>query len=247
MAEYSISCDEAYKNFYNLLVEGLLEKSDILDIEINKLRFCGRLYCKIKCAEYAFPSVVLLIRDMFKEILLVNFKHLYFVNFFKLKIFDKDLESLFYASITLYDREYDEELISIDRLCDKELAVDSIIRFCTVDLVRRWKGVVEILKENFSDGRDKDAIVEFVKHIIYSLPQKVGEVNIYKKDLGYSITDENGRNLATLAGSCNCGEIASRVIFMLPGKINFYDTPGGEGELFFRNIFSDKVNFFVDK
>lgn len=243
-ANYIISCDEVYEEFYRLLLSRLRDKALHLGVVLDAGRYCGRHYCKLDCGSTPRECVAVLVCDLFSEILLVDFKHIYFKKNLNINISDKNLSDVFYSSVTLYDREYDEELLNIRAVSDRELAVDSLIRFCTGDLSLRWMGVSQILCENFYGGRDKDAIMEFIKHIVYSVPAKTAELNVFRREIYYHFIDENGKNVATvLAGEGDIGEMAASVMFNLPARINFYDAPDTQGMRFLKQIFSDKIHF----
>ena len=180
---------------------------------------------------------------MLKDIILINFKHVFFKNNLNINITDKSLESLFFTSITLYDRDYDSDVLCVDKLTDNELSIDGIFQFCIRDLLLRWTNVAEILQDNFYNDNDKEAIYEFVKHIIYSIPSKINELNIYKSGKGYKFIDKEGRNLADFI-SYNSGEIASEIMFLGPATINFCDSCDRQTMMFLKNIFNDRIRFY---
>ena len=243
---YVISCDDIYQDFYALLLSRLKAKSADLGIATESGRYCGRHYCKVDCAAVPKESVVALICDMFTEILLTDFKHIYFKSNLDIEISDSDLSSVFYSCVTLYDRDFDEELLSIRSVSDRELAIDSLIRFCTGDLSKRWKSVAQILKESFYGGNDREAIVEFVKHIVYAAPVKTAELNVFCRDCRYVFIDENGQDVATVSTECgSLGELACQMLYNMPSKVNFFDAPDTKGLRFLKNLFSDKVSFYV--
>ena len=244
MTGYYISSDTKYSEFYELLLQRLDDVKNDIQINISKKNICGRQYAEITSEDSLQKNVKTLVKDMIKDIILINYKYIYFRNNLSIPIKDKSLDSLFYTSITLYDREYDIELLDIDKIADKQLSVDSIFRFCINDVIKRWQNVAEILQDNFYDETDREAMLEFVKHIIYSLPNKTPEINIYKFDDGYKFVDNNGKNIADIKNDSSGGEIAAKLMFVSPSAINFYDECDRQTIQFLKNIFNDRIRFF---
>lgn len=247
MAGYYISSDTKYTEYFELLLQRLEEVKNDVQINIDKKNICGRQYAEITSEERLQKNVITLIKDMIKDIILINYKYIYFRNNLNIAIKDKSLDSLFYTSITLYDREYDIELLNLDKFTDKELSIDSIFHFCINDIIKRWQNVTEILQDNFYDECDREAMLEFIKHIIYSLPSKTSEINIYRFEGGYKFIDNNGKNIANIKNNLSGGEIAAKLMFVSPSAINFYDECDMQTMQFLKNIFNDRIRFFIDK
>jgi hypothetical protein len=243
MRDYAVSSNERYSSYFRLMLKSLSEIKDSLNINISAKKIGGRYYALISCPAEAFNSVMALASDILKDIILINYKYLYFKNTLNIKIRDKSLESLFYTSITLYDRDYDCELVDFNHICDKELTIDGIFNFCLADLISRWDTVAEILKDNFYGDCDRQAIYEFVKHIIYTLPNKLSEVNIYKHEDFYVFLDSNGKNIDKFI-SVNGGELASKIMFVNPALINFYHCCDKQTMTFLKTIFNERIKFY---
>lgn len=243
MSEYLISSNKTYTGFFQLLIKSLKNFKSSLKLNITIKKLCGRFYASVVCPENNYSDIKILIKDMLRDIILINYKYVFFKKSLNIKISDKALESLFYTSITLYDREYDYELLNLNFAAEKELTVDGIFNFCLSELKKRWVTVAQILQDNFYSDNDRDAICEFIKHIIYSLPNKLNEVNIYKKEDLYVFLDGNGKSIDEFI-SANGGELASKIIFVNPALINFYDCNDRQTMTFLKNIFNERIKFF---
>lgn len=243
MPGYYISTDKKFLSFFELLLKRLEEIKEELDICIVVREMCGRRYAKICCKKENLDDIKLLIRDIFSDIILINYKYLFFRKNLAIKLSDKQLESLFFTSVVLYDRDYDQTLLDIARISGQELTIDGIMRFCLSDLLTRWKNIAEILSENFYGDSDREAIYEFIKHIVYSMPSKAQEVNVYRTGSGYVIMDGDGRSIADFETSSS-DELASRILFVNPAAINFRDPCDRQTMIFLKNIFSDRIRFY---
>ena len=243
MSCYYISSNKKYINFFEMLLKKLEELKKDINYRLVSGEVCARRYAEIVCASCDWSNIKIAVKDIMKDIILINYKHLFFKKCLNINISDKSLESLFFTSITLYDRDYDSDILSLDELADKEMSVDGIFQFCIKDLHLRWINVAEILQDNFYNDNDRDAIIEFVKHIIYSIPCKVNEVNIYKKDGTYRFIDKEGKSLADFI-SYNGGELASKIMFISPALINFCGNCDRQTMMFLKNIFNDRIRFY---
>ena len=243
MAGYYISSDKKYIDFFELIVKRLEEIKDDIQCYMVFKELCGRRYAEVLCDTERKNDIKILIKDILRDIILINYKFVYFKDNLNIQISDKSLESLFFTSITLYDREYDSDILYLENLTENELSIDGIFRFCINDLLLRWKNVAEILQDNFFNDSDKEAIYEFVKHIIYSIPNKTTEVNIYKQENGYAFIDNDGKNIANFK-SLNSGELASKIIFVNPASINFHNSCDRQTMIFLKNIFNDRIRFY---
>jgi hypothetical protein len=242
MSCYYISSNNKYIGFFEMIVNRLQELKNDLHCQIIMKEICGRRYAAVICDACRLDSVKTLIKDIMKDIILINYKHLFFKKSLNINISDKSLESLFYTSIILYDRDYDSDILNIEKLVGGELSIDGILQFCTKDLHSRWLNVSEILRENFYSDSDREAIYEFVKHIIYSIPCKMNEVNIYKSGRGYKFIDKEGKSIGEFLGSG--GELASEIIFLSPAMINFCTSCDRQTMILLKNIFNDRIKFY---
>lgn len=244
MTGYYISCDRKYSSFFEEIIQKIEEIKGDLKCYITLKKINDRQYAEIISEMSELKNIKIFMKSILRDIILINYKYMFFKKSLSINITDKSLESLFFTSITLYDRDYDCDILSLDDILENELSIDGVFRFCLRDLHLRWINVAQILQENFYNDSDKEAIYEFVKHIIYSIPCKINELNIYKsKDNGYKFTDKNGRNLADFI-SYNGGELASKIIFLGPALINFCDKCDKQTKIFLKNIFNDRIKFY---
>jgi hypothetical protein len=243
MPDYYISTDKKYLSLFELLLKKLEEIMEEFNAYIVVKEMCGRRYAKVHSKKESLDDVMLLIKDIFCDIILINYKYLFFRKHLAVKISDKQLENLFFTSVMLYDKDYDQTLLDIDGIAERELTIDGIMRFCIGDLLTRWKNIAEILSENFYGDSDREAIYEFIKHIVYSMPSNAEEVNVYRTGSGYVIMDGDGRSIADFETSSS-GELASRILFVNPAAINFRDPCDRQTMIFLKNIFSDRIRFY---
>lgn len=243
MAGYYISTDKRYVSFFDLLLKRLEDVKEELNFFIVVREVCGRRYARIHCKKDNFDDVKLLIKDIFSDIILINYKYLFFKRNLNIRITDKQLENLFFTSVVLYDKEYDMNLLDIEAITREELTVDGIMRFSLNDLLVRWKNIAEILQDNFYSDSDREAIYEFIKHIVYSMPSKAEEVNVYRTGNGYVLMDNDGKNIADF-DSTGSGELVSRILFVNPTAINFRDPCDRQTMIFLKNIFNDRIRFY---
>lgn len=245
MLIYKISSDDAYFTLYKEITSKLSVQAENLNVKLKHTDNCGRYYSIVECSDEShLQKILFYIVDIFKDLLFLEYKHEFFKKNIKINIKDSSLKSLFFSAVTLCDREYDEELLLISRVCESEFAVDSIMRFCITDLIKRWASVCKILTENFSLGYDKKAILDFVKQIVYELPKRVKEITVTANNSGYIITDENLKVLGEFDADYNFGEIASGVLYSCPEKINLYSSDNAEFEDFFKSIFTDRIKVY---
>ncbi len=240
---YYISCNKKYLSFFDAVIKRLEQIKQDIDCRIVTKDICGRRYAEVLCDDRLTGNVKIVVKDIMKDVILINYKHLFFKKSLSIDISDKALESLFYTSITLYDRDYDSEVLSLEKVTDGELSIDGIFQFCIKDLHLRWINVAEILQENFYNDSDREAIYEFVKHIIYSIPCKIKEINIYKTGGKYKFIDKEGKSIAD-AVSYNGGELASKIMFISPALINFCGSCDKQTMVFLKNIFNDRIRFY---
>ena len=241
MSEYIISCDDQYFSYYEQLIKKLRTIAPDIGAKLNAYMVCGRHHTQLAFPEHAARSVRELTYDLMSDVILLYHKHGYFRKHLGTTFCDKALTNLYYTAVTVYDCECDAELLQFSRISQHELSVDGIFRFCLGALHRRWDGVCGILMYNFVDDDDREAVLEFVKHIVYGMPERLAEVNVYGAEQGYRFIDGDGRVLGEVQDGAS--ELAARLMYVCPNAINVYETCDAATTRLLKNVFSDRITF----
>ena len=126
----------------------------------------------------------------------------------------------------VFDKGYDQQLISKILEVDKPVCIDGYFNFKLKLLKNKWKEIAKLVSDNFFILQDNKMMMEFLQYLLESVNSKVANLTLTFEENEFLLYDSKNNllpNVTTLAPQSSLEEDAAvNVLLLKPQHISVY-------------------------
>lgn len=218
-------------DFFNVLNNLLKNYKGVITKHNNNILFA-----------YTQNKVKSIIKTEIVKYIILNYKVKYFE--FKLKNIELDeiKKNALIKVLSMFDNKFDTLFVTTELEINKELVLESFIRFSLKDLLNKWDEIVSLILNNSFYLFCSGTYNELLKFLVNTIDTKWTEVNIIIKNDEIVVFDKNFKH-CLIKNSDNI-IVLTELIGFSPNIINIYCNNVIDCPVFtpILDIFQEKVN-----